>query len=305
MNARRARGAALVTAMLIAALAAAVIATLAAGQSQWLRSVELRRDQVQAQALVLAGLAWARQVVRDDARAGPIDHLGESWALPLPPTPLENGSIEGRIVDAQGLVNINNLAADGAIARSDRRRLERLFVQAGLPVGALDALADWIDPDDLARENGGETATYATLVPARVPPNRPLLRAPEATLVRQIEASRFAALASFVSALPSTTPLNVNTAPPEVLAAAVNGLEGDALAALVADRGKKPFSTTSEFRSRLPSGASVEDLESLAVRSDYFIVTVKARQGDTWAQGRALLRRQGESLPRVVWQTLE
>lgn len=305
MIARNVRGAALITAMLVAALAAAVIATLAASQSQWLRSVELRRDQVQAQALVLAGLAWARQVIRDDARAGPYDHLGEPWSLPLPPTPLQNGSIEGRIIDAQGLLNLNNLAIEGAVARAERQRLARLFAQAGLPAAALDALADWIDADDVAREGGGEAAAYVDARPARLPPNAPLLRTAEAALARGIDGTRLATLAPYVIALPSTTTLNVNTAPPEVLGAAVNGLEGDALAALVADRARKQFTTAAEFRARLPAGASIEDLSTLGVRSDYFLVTVKARQGETVAQGRALLKRRNEELPRIVWQTIE
>ena len=298
-------GAALITAMLVSALAAAVIATLAAGQSQWLRSVELRRDQVQAQALVLAGLTWARQVVQEDARAGPYDHLGEPWSLPLPPTPLENGSIEGRIVDAQGLLNVNNLVGDGAGSRAEQQRLARLFAEAGLPATALDALADWIDSDDVAREGGGEAPAYAELRPARLPPNTPLLRTAEATLVRGIDPVRFATLAPFVTALPSTTQLNVNTAPAEVLAAAVNGLAGEALAAFVTGRADKPFTTVAEFRTRLPSGATIDDAGSLGVRSDYFLVTVKARQGETVAQGRALLRRRSDDVPRVVWQTIE
>ncbi len=144
--------------MLVAALAAAVIATLAASQSQWLRSVELRRDQVQAQALVLAGLAWARQIIREDARAGPYDHLGEPWSLPLPPTPLENGSIEGRIIDAQGLLNLNNLAIEGAIARVEQQRLARLFAQAGLPV---------------PRSMRSPTGSMRTTSPARAAARRP------------------------------------------------------------------------------------------------------------------------------------
>ena len=291
--------------MLVAALASAVIATLAAGQSLWLRSVELRRDQVQAQALVLAGLAWSRQVVHDDARGGPYDNLSETWALPLPPTPLENGSIEGRIVDAQGLLNLNNLGGDGSAARAAHQRFGRLFAQAGLPVSALDAIADWIDDDERVREGGAESEAYRELRPWRVPANAPLLRPAETTLVRGVDAGRFLQLAPWVTALPTTTPLNVNTAPPEVLATAVNGLEGDALAALVRDRARKPFTTVAEFRARLPSGASIDDAGTLDVRSDYFLVTVKARQGETLAQARALLRRQGDGVPRVIWQTLE
>ena len=301
----RTRGAALIIAMLLAALAAAVIATLASSQSQWLRIVELRRDQVQAQALVLAGLAWARQVLQDDTAAGPYDHLGETWAIALPPTPLDNGSIEGRIVDAQGLVNLNNLAGDGAVARAEHRRLAKLFAQAQLPAVAIDALADWIDGDDAARDGSHEATPYAALRPARLPPNAPLLRPSEATLVRGVDAARFAALLPYVTALPATTPLNVNTAPREVLQATINGLDDASLTALLADRARKMFTTPAEFRSRLPAGASVDDLGAIGVRSDYFLVTVKARQRETVAQGRALLKRDGQSTPRVVWQTVE
>ena len=143
------------------------------------------------------------------------------------------------------------------------------------------------------------------MLPARVPPNTPLLRTAEAALARGIDGPRLATLAPYVIALPSTTTLNVNTAPPEVLGAAVNGLEGDALAAFLVDRARKYFTTAAEFRARLPAGASIEDLSTLGVRSDYFLVTVRARQGETIAQGRALLKRQGDELPRIVWQTIE
>lgn len=303
MNARGVRGAALLAAMLVAALAAAVVAAIAAGQSQWLRSVELRRNQVQAQALVFAGLAWARQVVQLDSRAGPIDHLGEPWALPLPPTPLDNGTIEGRIVYAQGRFNLNNLAVDGTVARSERARLARVFAQVGLSAQSLDALADWIDSDETPREGGGEAAAYADL--GTTPPNAPLVREAEATRVRGIDETRFVRIAEIVAALPTTTTLNVNTASPDALVAAVNGLDGDALGVLLAERSRKPFTSVADFRSRLPAGASVDDDATIGVRSDYFLVTVKARQGETIAQGRALLRRRGEDVPAVVWQTIE
>jgi general secretion pathway protein K len=90
-----------------------------------------------------------------------------------------------------------------------------------------------------------------------------------------------------------------------VLATAIEGIGGDALASLVADRARKPYTTVAEFRSRLPSGASLDDDTTLGVRSDYFLVTVKARQGETLAQGRALLRRRSDAAPLVIWQTIE
>jgi type II secretory pathway component PulK len=55
---RRTRGAALVLAMVIAALAAVVAVAVAAEQQRWFADVASRRDQVQAQALALAGVQW-------------------------------------------------------------------------------------------------------------------------------------------------------------------------------------------------------------------------------------------------------
>jgi general secretion pathway protein K len=302
---RGVRGSALITAMLIAAIAAAVVATIAASQMQWLRTVELRRDQVQAQALVLAGLQWARTAIEQDARAGPIDHLGEPWALPLPPTPLENGSIEGAIVDAQALLNLNNLAGNDPVGRAERKRFARLFAREGMAGQALESLIDWIDSDETTADGGDEAQLYAQAGTARVPPNGPLLRSAEVVQVRGLGEAQFTRIARHVVALPRSTALNVNTALPEVLALAVDGLDGDAMARFIDQRATRPFITIAEFRARLPDGASVPDEQALGVRSDFFVVTVRARQGETVAMGRALVQRGAQGSSQIVWQTIE
>jgi hypothetical protein len=45
----------------------------------------------------------------------------------------------------------------------------------------------------------------------------------------------------------------------------------------------------------------------LDVKSDWFEISIEARQGDTIARARALLRRSasGSAWPVVVWQTVE
>lgn len=277
------RGAALVTAMLIAALAAAIVATLAAGQAQWLRTVELRRDRAQAQAIVLAGLAWTRQVMQEDAQGAPIDHLGEPWALPLPPTPLEGGLVEGAIVDAQGRCDVNHLAGDAPPAKAARERLARLVATLGLDAQAAQALLTERSRPDAA--SFARAAEIATLVP--------------------VGEAGYARVSRFVTALPVAAAVNVNTAAPEVLAAALEGFSTDALSALVAERARKPFASLADFRARLPAGTTLRSDAGLDVRSDFFLVTVRARQGTTQAQGRALLQRRGSALPDVVWQSIE
>jgi len=180
----RARGAALILAMLIAALAATVAVTLAAGQQQWLAGVAQRSEQVQAQALAQAGVQWARQIMFEDARLGPVDHLGEPWALPLPATPIENGSIQGRIVDAQGLLNLNDLGTDTAVGAIERARFARLFARLGVPAAMLDVIADWVDVDGVARPNGAEDAWYRAQPSASLAPNAPIVRVAELAALR-------------------------------------------------------------------------------------------------------------------------
>lgn len=301
----RDRGAAIVLAMLIAALAAAVAATVFADQQRWNRTVEHRRDQVQAQALAMAGVQWARQILDDDARRSDIDHLGEPWAVALPPIPLENGEIRGAIVDAQGRLNVNALGDGTASSEQERRRIARLFTQRGGPAAALDALADWIDADGRVRDTGAEDAYYGAQSVPGLAANGPVVRIAELASVKGVSAQALDAVAPFLSALPAGTPLNVNTAPAEVLAAVVDGLRGEGLAAFVGSRAEKPFATIAEFRTRLPRGATLATEVALAVKSSYFYVTVEARQGTTLARARALLQRTGNTWPGIVWQVVE
>lgn len=299
-----ARGLALIVAMLIAALAAAVAVSVATAQSQWSAQVAHRRDQVQAQSIALAGIQWARQILDADAQAGPIDHLGESWALPLPATPVENGEVEGRIVDAQGMLNVNNLAS-ATHAASERRRFARLFATLGIPDTTLAAMIDWVDADDLAQPGGAEDAWYLRQADSSLAANAPATRVEEVTFVRGMTAAAMTGVVRFVTSLPVDTPLNVNTASAEVLGASLDNIEPAALAALVASRAEHPFASIADLRARLPAGVSIGDESMYAVGSRYFLVMVRARQGETVARARALIARGGNGWPAIVWQTIE
>jgi general secretion pathway protein K len=301
----RPRGAALILAMLIAALAATVAVALAAEQQRWFTDVGNRRDQVQAQSLALAGVQWARQILQDDGRGSTLDHLGEPWALPLPATPIANGVIEGRIEDAQARFNLNNLAVDAALGATERARLARVFAARGVPAAALEAIADWVDADAAPRAGGAEDAAYAQLNVPTLAANAPLVRAAEIAGVRGVGDGAVMGLLPFVAALPAGTALNVNTASAEILAAALPDLSGDPLATLLAERARKPFSTIAEFRARLPRGVAIGDETAFTVSSSYFLVSVRSRQGEAVALARALLKREGSAWPTVVWQTLE
>lgn len=300
---RRQHGLALIVAMLIAAFAAAVAVSLATGESLWSSRVLHRRDQVQAQSIAQAGIQWARQILDADAQGGSIDSLNEPWALPLPATPVENGTVEGDIVDAQGLFNVNDLASP-VHGSAERKRFAQLFASLGLPASALPPIVAWVIRQQSA-------ASPPTEVPrpgapqARSPGVTDALRIQELAEVPGITLATLAALLPRATALPLDVPLNVNTAAPELLAASISNLDGPALAALVEGRRTRPFTSVADFRARLPSGASLGDEMLYSVGSRYFLVSVRARQGETIAQAHALIERSGSGWPTIVWQTVE
>ena len=301
------RGAAIVMAMLLAALAATIAATLLWQQQRWAGEYERRRDQVQAQALAMAGVQWARQILYENAPPS-IVQLGQPWAFRLPTTPIENGSIGGYITDAQGRLNVNNLAGSAPVATAAQLELQRLFAELGVPNALLNAIADWVDADDQTTPNGGaEDSYYLAQDPPGLAANAPVRRVAELLAVRGADPALIARLAPFVDALDAPTLVNVNTAPAEVLVAAVGGLDAAGATTLVASRTTKPFANLGDFRTRLPPGNLNVDETTLAVTSDWFVVTIEARQGDTVARARALLHRSTTPMawPDVVWQTVE
>ena len=296
----------MILAMLLAAIASAVVASVFADQQRWSSTVQHRRDRLQARSLAMAGVQWARRILLDDARSTVTDHLGEIWALPLPPVPLEHGEIRGAIVDAQSRLNVNVLAATGSARATEKARVERLFAQRGVNTAALPAISDWLDGDRESRAQGAEDSYYQSQPVAALAANAPAVRLGELAHVRGLTLPALRAVMPWLAALPEGTALNVNTAPPEVLLAALDTATPDDVAALVASRAQKPFTTIAEFRARLPQGTVLRSEEGLDVQSRYFLVTVEARQGESVARVRALVHRpQGPTIPAVVWELVE
>jgi general secretion pathway protein K len=295
---------AIVLAMGVVALAAMVAGAIMVTQSTWARQSELTADRVQAQILVQAGVDWIRAVLSEDRRVSNVDHLGEPWALRLPPLPVENGALEGYIEDQQGLFNLNNLVKDGKVSLVQLARFRRLLSILGLPPALADALADWIDADSEPQpQDGAEDGYYLALQPPYLAANRPLTDVAELALVRGFDGNVRARLRPFVTALPRFTAVNVNTAPPEVLAALVEGLDLDGARALTAQRTRTYFRGVSDFFSQLPGGLKVAT-EDITVSSDYFMATLRFTTGGAEARGTALLAREDAGWPAIVWRKL-
>jgi general secretion pathway protein K len=296
------RGVAIVLAMGVVALAAMAAAAIMVSQSTWARQVELTTDHIQARAVLLAGADWARALLADDRRLGNVDHLGEPWALKLPPLPVENGELVGQIEDQQRAFNLNNLVTQGKINVAQLAHLRSLLATLGLPDELADALADWIDEDSQPQpRDGAEDAYYLALDPPYISANRPLIDVAELALVRGFDDNVRARLRPYVTALPGFTAINVNTAPAEVLAAVIEGLDLGGAQLLVAQRDRAYYRDSDDFRRRLPRGVEAA-AGDIGVSSDYFIATLRVTIGGAQARGKALLARGGSGWPDIVWR---
>lgn len=298
------QGVAIVLAMGVVALAALAATAIMTTQSTWLRQNELTADHVQAQTLIQVGVDWTRALLSADLRTGSVDHLGEPWALRLPPMPVENGELVGRIDDQQGAFNLNNLVNGGKVNHAQLAHFQRLLSILGLPDTLADALADWIDADSEPQPQGGaEDEFYLALQSPYLTANRPLIDVDELALVRGFDAGVRARLRPFVSALPVFTAVNVNTAPPEVIAAMVDGLGLDGARALVEKRGRTYFRNRIDFMDQLPRGAMVT-AEDISFNSNYFMVQMRVTIGSAQSRSVALLARTNNNWPSIVWRKI-
>jgi general secretion pathway protein K len=300
----RERGVAIVLALSVVAMATMVAAAIMVSQSTWARQLELTAEHVQARLVLQAGADWARAVLSDDRRLSNVDHLGEPWALRLPPMPVENGELVGQIEDQQGLFNVNNLVAQGKVNRAQLEHFRRLLATLGLPDALAYTLVDWIDADSEPQPHGGaEDAYYLALDPPYLTANRPLIDVAELALVAGFDDGVRARLRPYVTALPGFTAVNVNTAPAEVLAAVIDGLDLGNAQAMVAQRDRAYFRDTSDFTKRLPRDAAAAT-NDISVSSDYFLAGLRVTIGGAQARGLALLSRSGTGTgwPIVVWR---
>ncbi len=295
---------ALLTVTLVAGLAAAAVGDLGVAMDQIIG----RHDQAQARQLARGTVDWARNVLAEDARTTQVDHLGEAWAVKVPPTPVEEGEVSGELQDLSGRINLNNLVqADILEVQQFQRLLGLVGVSDSEALTLTDALRDWLDADDEPRLPGGaESSWYSAQTPARRPANGALVAVSELTQVRGFSPDLVARLSPFVATLPggtSNTRINVNTAPAEVLAAAVEGLSLDAARVLIVQRNRAWFKDVADFSARLPSSVQNPDTNGLATTSTYFLATGRALFGVSMVRMEVLLDR-SQNWPTIVWQKL-
>ena len=305
---QRQRGVAVIIALLLTTLAITIVASLFWQQQVQVRSIENQRLQLQKQWILRGALDWAGLILREDAKYSSVDTLDEPWAVPLAETRLDqyvdNGqsdadtadaTLSGSITDAQARYNLTNLCPDGTINPAEVAAFAQMLANARLDPALAQAtanvmaaakkkpVADAANPDD----QSGPLPMNLTQV-------EDLLAVPGFT------PDMLAKIKDFVIFLPRAMPINVNTAPAEVLAARIDGLSLADAAALVASRNTASFRHIADFTERLPGNSlSVSNLEA-SVTTNYFLVNGKVRMNRAELDVQALIERNGANT-KLIW----
>lgn len=298
------RGMAVITALLVVAVSAAAASLMLSQQSAMLGQVAMLTSRAQADAYAQAGLDWARGVLAEDTRqTGAIDSLGEGWAIPIAGLPVERAVVSGRIVDAQGRFNLNNLVDAGRASPADVDIFRRLLASQGASPDLADAVVDWIDADsDIAGFGGAEDPYYLSRPKPYRAANQPMQQVEELYRIYGFDAKVVARLRPLVTTLPARTTINANTAPEEVLAAVFPDLPSAAIASFAADRVAKPARSREEAAQRLGAKAAAAGVNAIDVKSGWFEVAVTVAQDDVQLAADALVRRADTGASAIIWR---
>lgn len=291
------RGAALLTALLIVVLITTLAAAMVWRQARSIQIEAAERARAQADWVLVGALDWARLILREDARANQneaIDHLGEVWAVPLAESSLttflatdaspgaDGGAeafLSGRIEDAQARYNLRNLVTGDAL---ELRTAQRLFQSAGLSPSLADQLQLSLRQASNSASSAQGSQSDQPLLPQRL----------EQMAWLGLSAEQIERLRPLATWLPQPTPVNLNTAPREVVAALFDGMDLSSAERLTRARQEDPLRTLEQVRALLPQGV-VLSAERAAMNSSYFFVEGLLRLDDRTLAQRSLVQRRG------------
>lgn len=305
------RGSATLTALVVVGVAAVLLVGLIWRQQVQIRTLENARDRVQVQWLQRAAVDFARLVLVEDQRNSQIDHLGEAWALPLAdgkiadflkntdvPDEIAAVTLQGQLIDAQSQFNLTNLWDKNfkAVNPSGVEAYGRLLEAVGLDKNLAQVTAQGILQADM-----------------------PLSELEGLLRLSSYSPEIFGKIRPWVVILPNLTTVNVNTAPAEVLMAAISGLSRTAASSFVQQRASKPVKSIDELTALFNkmgisgvggmggSGQGISFNAALVdVRSQYWLARSEIRMGRGIFTHSALIQRSTTPLPtgnftQVVW----
>jgi general secretion pathway protein K len=324
---QRQRGVAVITALLLTTLAITIVASLFWEQQVQVRSMENQRLHLQTKWILRGALDWAGLVLRQDGRDNTYTSLDQVWATPLAETRLDqyierervqgevfDATLSGSIIDATSRYNLSNLARQRIVDPENvgiyRRLLANLKLDPALAQRTAIAVASAQVAQPEPTPEPGPAGAPGPTGPPPAPKPKPVPGGAAPVRLTQLDdllsipgytVDVVDKLREAVIVLPEQTPVNVNTAAPEVLAAVVEDFSLAEANALVARRKSAAWREVSYFTTDLHGKKAVTN--SVGVLSSYFLVRSRVRLDRAALNAEALINR-GSDARRVtvlVW----
>ncbi len=299
---RESRGVALVTALLLTALATIMAVSLVSNQHLDIRRTGNLIEGNRAYLFALGIEEWVKQVlVRDDLKK---DSLDEDWALTLPPIMVEGGHVSGKLEDMQGRFNINNLFDKDVVSERDLAIFRRLLTNLGLDTALAEPVLDWLDKDVDARFENGFGAEDDEYMGYEVPyrtPNGQMSSPSELLLIKGFDSRIFQTLQPYITTLPTRTAINVNTASAVLISALNENITLADAESIIALREENSFDDVNTFIQQDVLNAQNVPEAGLDIKTNYFLLDAFARYGER-GRGKlySVLYRQGGRVDVVI-----
>jgi general secretion pathway protein K len=333
-TAARQRGVAVITALLLTTLAVTIVTSLFWQQQVQVRSMENQRLQLQTRWIVRGALDLSRLILFQDFLDSQLyTRQNGIWSTPLEETRLDdyvererqegedfNATLSGKIVDAQSRYNLANLAAARVPDKAQIGVFQRLLTNLQLDPNLAQQVAMQVamtQPVQGAPTTGTPgTGTPAAGTPVTGTPGAPagtvpvsgsvepmgFVRLEDLLAISGFTSQAIERLREFVIVLPQPTKVNVNTAPPELIAALAPPLTlGDA-AAMVNTRKGAYYRQMADFMAQPQMGVTQRKTAvDVDVRSDYFLAFSQVKLDRAALDTVSLLSRAPTGLTTVVW----
>ena len=295
----RQRGVAIITALLIVAIATTISISISTRLQLDVRRTGNVIAGDQAYLYTLAAESWSKRILIQDRKDSEIDHLGEDWAIELPPLPVEGGYIQGKLTDLQSCFNINSLLDAGTDTNTGtnsnvaRTRLERLLTNLKIDTAGAQAIIDWIDSDlQTTIPDGAEDVYYMNLDQPYRTANTPLQSISELRLIKGFEDPLvYATVLPHVCAFGVNTPININTATTEVLRSLADDLTDSDIEKIIEQRNDTAFNNINEFTSSSNLKEKIGSTEGLSVDTEYFMLQTESTIGQVRVLGYSIIHR--------------
>lgn len=305
-------GVALITVMLILALATVTAVSMASKQNiDTHRSANILNYE-QAYQYISGAEDFSKQKL--------IIHFANNIAEPVTEVdinkwkvafPVEGGSISGEIEDLQALFNVNSLVdANGVANQLQITRFRNLLSNIPLTPPAnltintniVEAIVDWIDRDqNPLGVNGVEDNEYLGYTESYRTANQPMSDISELLLIKGIDKNIYDILLKYLCVLKEVnSAINVNTASAVVISSLDSNITLNQADTLVANRVANSFASVADFlNDPIFAGLNIS-VSGLSVTSDYFRLKTLAQINKTNLRYTSQLYRNANRIIRVI-----